>query len=76
MLNRSRQEVNNRILSAVYNTPMPACSVGWPPFLAEYIKELVENVSIAVVDSIYTEQELDEKIDNTLLKTQTDSIKD
>jgi hypothetical protein len=68
MLKKSKQEVINSILSATYNITEPACSAGWPPYLTAYVKELVECVAITIVDNIYTEKELDAKIEDTLLK--------
>lgn len=45
----------------------PYCAQGWPPELQEYIKRVAMTTAIAIVEAIYTEGELDERLDRILL---------
>ena len=46
---------------------VPHCAQGWPPELQEYIKRVAMTTAIAIVESIYTEEELDARVDGILL---------
>jgi hypothetical protein len=45
----------------------PHHAQGWPPELQEYIKRVAIATAMAIVDSIYTEEELNERVDRILL---------
>lgn len=45
----------------------PSSAVGWPPDLQEYIRRVTLIMACAIVDAIYTEGELDARVDEILL---------
>jgi hypothetical protein len=49
----------------------PPHAQGWPPELQEYIKRVAVATAMAIVDSIYTEEELNEKVDGILLDNES-----
>jgi hypothetical protein len=48
----------------------PYQAQGWPPELQEYIKRVAVATAMAIVDSIYTETELDARVDTILLDSE------
>lgn len=50
-----------------YYASAPNESVGWPPELVSYIKRVAYMISIEILNSIYTEQEMEEKVEGILL---------
>lgn len=64
-LNTNGQVYNLQGYSGEISTPY--CSTGWPPELQEYIKRVAMTTAIAIVESIYTEEELDARVDKILL---------
>lgn len=51
----------------------PPYSAGWPPGLAEFVRRVAIATATSVVDAIYTEEELNEKVDGILLTDETES---
>lgn len=55
------------------NEMVPNEALGWPPGLTEYIKRVAAATAVAVVDAIYTEQEMETKVEEILLVDKEDS---
>lgn len=55
------------INSVVWNSYTPHEACGWPPGMLDHLRAIMHNMGIAIVESIYTEQELDNQIENVLL---------
>jgi hypothetical protein len=55
------------ISSTVWNSYTPYEAAGWPPAMLEHVKTIVHNTAVAIVESIYTEEELDKKAEDILL---------
>jgi hypothetical protein len=64
---KDKDEAVNRIASVIWNSYTPHESAGWPPLMLDHIKSMMHNTAIAIVESIYTEQELDEKAEGIIL---------
>lgn len=64
---KDKDEAINRIASIIWNSYTPSESAGWPPLMLDHIKSIMHNTAIAIVESIYTEQELDEKAEGIIL---------
>ena len=67
MLKDDRNAIIAEIHAIVWNSLPPLEAAGWPPGLLEHIKTIIHNISIAIVDSIYTQKELDDKIESIIL---------
>jgi hypothetical protein len=64
---KNKEEALMIIHNAVWNSYTPHEAVGWPPAMLDHFRATMQNVAIAIVESIYTEEELDSKIESTLL---------
>ena len=58
----------SKINAIIYNYPEPYESAGWPPGMLDHVKSIMHDLAIDVIDSIYTEEELDSKINNILFE--------
>jgi hypothetical protein len=67
MLKKDRSTIEAEVCCAINNTMLPYENIGWPPNIERYIKDIARNVAIAVINSIYTEQELDAEVESILL---------
>jgi hypothetical protein len=67
MLKNDQVDVMNRVSSIIYNSVPPYESIGWPPQISEYMKRLTEDVAREIIYSIYSENELDKKVDGIIL---------
>lgn len=64
---KDRDEALSLIGSIVWNRYTPPEAIGWPPGLLEHVRCMNHNVAVAIVESIYTEQELDNKVERIIL---------
>lgn len=71
MLKRNKSEMYDIVISATHNAIKPHEAIGWPPGLEQYIRNVAEQVGIAIVNEIYTEEELDARVDEILLIDRT-----
>jgi len=54
-----------------YYQHLPAEQVGWPPGVREYIRRVAMATAVSIVDAIYTEKEMEAKVDDILLDNDT-----
>jgi hypothetical protein len=64
---KNKDEALNIISNTIWNSCTPYESAGWPPLMLDHIKCMMHNTAVAIVESIYTEQELDKKAEDILL---------
>ena len=53
------------------NFDAPQAAAGWPPEILEYIKRVALVTAASIVEAIYTEQELEAKVDRIILEEDT-----
>lgn len=53
--------------SVIWNAYTPPESIGWPPGLMEHIKTMNHNLAITILNAIYTEEELNNKVEQIIL---------
>jgi hypothetical protein len=71
MLKKNRYDLQADIVSAINGAYKPYEAIGWPPGLENYIRSVAEMTALAIINSIYTEGELDEQMDKILLTDKT-----
>lgn len=64
---KDRDEAISKVSSIIWNSYTPHEAIGWPPAMLDHIKTIMHNTAIVIVESIYTEQELDNKAEGILL---------
>jgi hypothetical protein len=57
-----------KVNSIIWNTTAPYESAGWPPGMLEHVKSIMSHLALDIIDSIYTEDELDSRINDMLLE--------
>jgi hypothetical protein len=57
-----------KINSIIWNTSTPYESAGWPPGMLDHVKSIMQHLALDVIDSIYTEDELDSRINGILFE--------
>lgn len=69
MLKNERFVLHSKIRNEIESYPLPYQSVGWPAGIQEFIREVAFAAAMSVIDEIYTQSELDEKVDKILLNS-------
>lgn len=72
MLKGNRDNIANEIYNTVHNGYMPSESIGWPPQMEIYIKQMIIDVAEVIVNNIYDQKELEEKAENIILDDKTE----
>jgi len=75
MLKSDRYVIETKVKDEVYSYPLPYTSVGWPPEIQDFVREVAFAAAKSIIENIYSEKELEEKVENILLSSSTDSIK-
>lgn len=57
-----------RVNSIIWNSCTPYEAAGWPPGMLDHIKVMMQDLAFNIIDSTYTEEELDSKVDDILFK--------
>ena len=68
MLKKDLSSVTTDIYNAIFlNTYTPYEAVGWPPGVKEFVQSTVHNATLALLNNIYSKQELDSEVESILL---------
>jgi hypothetical protein len=75
MLKNDRHITEDKVRNEIYSYPLPYQAVGWPLELQDFIREVAYAAARSIIENIYTEKELEQKVEDILLSSSTDSIK-